>query len=178
MDREELRRIMRGIIVATVTPFDEDYELDLGRMAENTQWWVDNGLVEGRAVIKVASVMGELTRHFRPEFLNRIDDTVLFKPLTRPEIARIVGLMVARLDARLAEQGMHVSLTPSATELIADRGYDPIYGARPLARVLQRELETPLGRAIIRGDVGQGDHIVVDSDGDKLTFRTGASAAA
>ena len=60
MDREELRRLMRGIILATVTPFDEDYELDLGRMAENTQWWVDNGLVEGRAVIKVASVMGEL----------------------------------------------------------------------------------------------------------------------
>jgi ATP-dependent Clp protease ATP-binding subunit ClpB len=125
-----------------------------------------------------ASVLGELRKHFRPEFLNRIDDTVLFKPLTREEIGRIVQLMVAKLDARLREQGIGIRLDEDAVAWVADQGFDPVYGARPLARTLQRELETQLGRSIIRGDVGPGDLVEVGAEGGALVFKRSESAAA
>jgi ATP-dependent Clp protease ATP-binding subunit ClpB len=105
------------------------------------------------------SVMAELRQAFRPEFLNRLDDTILFKPLTLENIGRIVHLLLADLNKRMAEKRIAINLTPEAVDWIAERGYDPVYGARPLRRFLQREVETPLARRIIAGEFVEGDTI-------------------
>ena len=101
-------------------------------------------------------VLGELRRTFRPEFLNRVDEIVLFKPLSLQEIEQIVDLMVGDLRRRLEDRGVKLELTPEARELIAEKGFDPVYGARPLRRFIQRELETRVARALISGEVGEG----------------------
>ena len=119
------------------------------------------------------AVMTELRRSFRPEFLNRIDEVVLFSPLTVSEIEQIVGLLTADLEKRLGDQGIGLELTPAAREFTARAGYDPVYGARPLKRYLQREVETRLGRALVGGDIGAGDRIVIDVEGGSLSIRTG-----
>ncbi len=111
-------------------------------------------------------VQAELRGHFRPEFLNRVDDVVIFKPLTEPEIERIVELMVKGLKARLAERQIELRLDDSAKKLIAHAAYDPIYGARPLKRFLQRELETKIGRKLIGGEIHEGSKVdVLAKDG-------------
>jgi len=115
-------------------------------------------------------VMAELRTCFRPEFLNRIDEIVLFKPLTLAETERIVDLLAARLRERLTERKLGLELTPAARTLIAEAGYDPVYGARPLARYFQRELETRIGRALLGGKLGEGDTILVDERDDVLTI--------
>jgi ATP-dependent Clp protease ATP-binding subunit ClpB len=107
-------------------------------------------------------VMDELRAHFRPEFLNRIDETVLFKPLTRAEITRIVELQIEELRDRLADRRIALELTEAARTLVADAGYDPVYGARPLRRYIQREVETRIGRALLAGAVADGATIIVD----------------
>ncbi|WP_406631146.1 ATP-dependent chaperone ClpB [Amycolatopsis sp. WGS_07] len=107
------------------------------------------------------AVTAALRGHFRPEFLNRIDDIVLFKPLTEPEIERIVGLMLAGLRERMAEQQLTLSVSPEAVAFIAEQGYDPVYGARPLRRFLSREVETRIGRALLGGEAGDGAEIDV-----------------
>ncbi len=117
------------------------------------------------------AVMKELRGHFRPEFLNRVDDIVLFKPLTVQEIKQIVTLQVASLQQRLSEQGISLELTDSAKTAIAEAGFDPTYGARPLKRYLQRHVETRLGRSIIAGEVAEGSAIVVDAQNGELNFR-------
>ncbi|MCW2913056.1 MAG: ATP-dependent chaperone ClpB [Actinomycetia bacterium] len=112
-------------------------------------------------------VMAQLQRHFRPEFLNRVDDIVLFKPLTQPEIEQIVGLMFEDLRARLADREIALEVTPEARRFIAERGFDPVYGARPLRRFIAHEVETRVGRALVGGDVQEGATIrVVVSDGE------------
>jgi ATP-dependent Clp protease ATP-binding subunit ClpB len=108
------------------------------------------------------SVMSDLRRHFRPEFLNRVDDIVLFKPLTLPEIKRIVSLQTQLIADRLADRRITLSITDEAQEKIAEAGYDPVYGARPLKRYLQHELETRIGRAIIAGNAPDGSRVTVD----------------
>jgi ATP-dependent Clp protease ATP-binding subunit ClpB len=114
--------------------------------------------------------MTELREHFRPEFLNRVDDVVLFKPLTLPEIEKVVDLLVADLRQRLADRRLTLELTEAARRHIAAEGFDPVYGARPLRRYLQREVETRIGRALLRGDVTDGSTVVMDfSDGAGLT---------
>jgi ATP-dependent Clp protease ATP-binding subunit ClpB len=118
-------------------------------------------------------VMGELREHFRPEFLNRIDEIVLFKPLTLKEIERIVDLQITEVRARLADRRVELQLTEGARILIAREGYDPVYGARPLRRFIQREVETRIGRALISGEIGEGDTIIVDADRDELVVRWG-----
>ncbi len=115
-------------------------------------------------------VMAELGRHFRPEFLNRVDDVVLFKALTLPEIEKIVDLLVKDLQKRLEERGITLSLSGEAKEFIAREGFDPVYGARPLKRFLQRELETGLGRAIVAGNIRDGARVKVAREGTKLGF--------
>ena len=113
------------------------------------------------------AVMGELRRHFRPEFLNRLDDIVLFKPLMLDEIERIVSLMVDELRQRLADRQLHLTLTEAARRHIAEEGFDPVYGARPLRRMIQHQLETRIGRSLLSGDVHDGATITVDlHDGD------------
>ncbi|MEM6795117.1 MAG: ATP-dependent chaperone ClpB [Acidobacteriota bacterium] len=127
-----------------------------------------------------AAVKNELRGHFRPEFLNRVDDTVLFKPLMLEEIEQIVGLMLEDLRARLAERRIGLELSEAAREHVAREGYDPVYGARPLKRFLQRSLETRIGRALIAGDVGEGSSLRVDLEDGDLEIRVeepSASAA-
>ncbi len=117
------------------------------------------------------AVMRELRGHFRPEFLNRVDELVLFKPLTRGEIERIVELLTADLVKRLKERRIGLELTPEARAFVAREGYDPVYGARPLKRFLQRHLETRIGRALLGGDILDGATITVDREGGELTVR-------
>jgi ATP-dependent Clp protease ATP-binding subunit ClpB len=116
------------------------------------------------------SVLRELRTHFRPEFLNRVDDIVLFRPLTLPEIKRIVDLQTEDLRRRLADRGVHLELTEAAKELVARQGFDPVYGARPLKRFLQHELESRLGRALIAGEVHDGARLIVDVKAGALTI--------
>jgi ATP-dependent Clp protease ATP-binding subunit ClpB len=124
-------------------------------------------------------VMGELRRHFRPEFLNRVDDIVLFKPLTLGEIERIVDLLLDDVRERLADRRISLELTKAARELIAREGYDPVYGARPLRRFIQREVETRIGRALLSGEILDGAMITLDAEGDELavTWRSPDAAA-
>jgi ATP-dependent Clp protease ATP-binding subunit ClpB len=113
-------------------------------------------------------VMAELRQHFRPEFLNRVDDIVLFKPLTLPEVEQIVVLMTKDLSRRLEERRVTVDITEAARQFIAKSGYDPVYGARPLRRYIQRELETRIGRALIAGDISDGNIIRIDLKDNKI----------
>lgn len=115
-------------------------------------------------------VMTELRTHFRPEFLNRLDETILFKPLTRDNISRIVDLMMSDMNKRLADRNLRVELTEAARAYVAGNGYDPAYGARPLRRYLQKYVETLAARIILEGNIREGQTIVVDTaaDGSKL----------
>ncbi|MFY0779943.1 ATP-dependent chaperone ClpB [Peribacillus simplex] len=115
-------------------------------------------------------VFKELRGHFRPEFLNRVDDIVLFKPLTKQEIVEIVEKMVQHLQVRLTEQNIILNVTEAAKEFIADQGYDPVYGARPLKRFIQKHLETKIARKIIAGTVGLEKGITIDYDHDELVL--------
>ncbi|WP_339799795.1 ATP-dependent chaperone ClpB [Paenibacillus sp. FSL R5-0744] len=115
------------------------------------------------------SVMKELTGHFRPEFLNRVDDIVMFKPLTLGEIEKIVDKLVDGLRLRLADREIGLELTEPAVRFIAKEGFDPVYGARPLKRFIQRSLETRVARAIIAGEAAEGTVIQVDESGGGLT---------
>ncbi len=121
-----------------------------------------------------AKVGDELKTHFRPEFLNRIDDIIVFHQLTKPEIIQIVDLMITNLDDRLKAKDMGIELTPAAKELLAARGYDPLMGARPLRRTIQREIEDSLSEKILFGELKAGEIIVVDVQGEgtdsKFTF--------
>ena len=114
-------------------------------------------------------VMRELRQHFRPEFLNRVDDIVLFKPLTLEEVEQIVVLLTRDLSKRLEDRRIRIQITDDACKFIAGAGYDPVYGARPLRRYIQRELETRIGRAVIKGDVLEGATITVDVRDGALT---------
>ena len=127
-----------------------------------------------------AKVSDELKSHFRPEFLNRIDDVIVFHQLTKEQIITIVDLMIVNLDERLKVKDMGIELTQGAKDLLAARGYDPLLGARPLRRTIQREIEDPLSERILFGELKAGEIIVVDVDGDgpdaTFTF-TGAPKA-
>jgi ATP-dependent Clp protease ATP-binding subunit ClpB len=124
-------------------------------------------------------VMNELRYHFRPEFLNRVDDIVLFKALTEEEIERVVELMFNDLRARLADRRTTLEVTPQARRSIAEQGYDPVYGARPLRRFIAHEVETRIGRALLSGDIRDGAVIHVDRrEGDLVvTYDNPPSAA-
>ena len=115
-------------------------------------------------------VMGELRQHFKPEFLNRVDETVLFKPLLPEQIGQIIDLQLRRLQKRLEERKITLELTEAAHEFIGDAAYDPHYGARPLKRYLQSHVETPLAKFIIGGQVRDDQRVVIDAAEDGLTF--------
>ena len=115
-------------------------------------------------------VMGELRQHFKPEFLNRVDETVLFKPLLPEQIGQIIDLQLRRLQKRLEERKIALELTEAAHEFIGDAAYDPHYGARPLKRYLQSHVETPLAKFIIGGQVRDDQRVVIDATEDGLTF--------
>ena len=117
-------------------------------------------------------VMGDLRGHFRPEFLNRLDEIIMFKPLTKDNIGKIVDLMIKELSDRLADQELSLELTDAAKQMVVDNGYDPVYGARPLKRYLQNYVETLTAKKILSGDVHAGDTIVLDVKDGEFTVST------
>ncbi|HEY3114457.1 MAG TPA: ATP-dependent chaperone ClpB [Gemmatimonadaceae bacterium] len=126
---------------------------------------------EDRAVIE-AQVTNALRQHFRPEFLNRVDDIIIFRALGKGEIEHVIDLQLGRLEKLLADRKLTFELTPAAREVLATEGYDPAFGARPLKRAIQRLLQNPLALAVLEGRFTEGDHIVVDRDPKgELTFR-------
>src|SRR5439155_22453123 len=121
-----------------------------------------------------SKVTEELKHHFRPEFLNRVDDTIVFHQLTQDEIVTIVDLMIAKVDERLKDRDMGMELLPAAKALLAERGYDPVLGARPLRRTIQRAIEDALSEKILFGELKAGQIVTVDVEGtgpqEQLTF--------
>ena len=128
------------------------------------------GIDDGGNISKEAEnlVMNELRAHFRPEFLNRLDEMILFKPLTKEDISGIIHLIIADLNNRLADRELQIELTKEAQQFIVDNGYDPVYGARPLKRYIQKYVETLAAKLILSDAVGAGDTILIDVSEDKL----------
>jgi len=127
---------------------------------------------------KTEAVNGLVRQAFKPEFVNRLDDIVVFAPLTQDDLGQIVSLYIDRLERRLVERRLQLAVTPNARAWLAERGYDPIYGARPLRRLMQREIDDRLARALLAGDIRDGDTVRVDLDGDALTVTRFDAAAA
>jgi ATP-dependent Clp protease ATP-binding subunit ClpB len=115
-------------------------------------------------------VTAALRTHFRPEFLNRVDDVVIFHPLGEDQITHIVDLQLKRLDALLADRKLTLEITPEAKTLLASEGYDPAFGARPLKRAIQRMLQNPLALALLDGQFADGDEIRASVSGDQIVF--------
>jgi ATP-dependent Clp protease ATP-binding subunit ClpB len=121
-------------------------------------------------------VLSALRAQFRPEFLNRVDEIVVFHTLTREHLEKIVIIQLQRLRGLLAERKLTLELSDGARRFLADVGYDPVYGARPLKRAIQRHLQDPLALALLSGDFAEGDTIVVDLEGDQLAFHKRVAA--
>ena len=120
-----------------------------------------------------AAVMGVVQAHFRPEFINRLDDIVVFHPLDKAQIKSIARIQLRGLEKRLAERGIRIEVSEQALELLGDVGFDPVYGARPLKRAIQQQLENPLAQEILSGSFGNGDTVRVDAEGGRLVFAKG-----
>jgi ATP-dependent Clp protease ATP-binding subunit ClpB len=119
---------------------------------------------------KAAAVQEAVRRHFRPEFINRLDDIVVFHPLVREDIRQIVDVQLARLAQRLEDKRLVLELTDAARDLLAERGFDPVYGARPLKRAIQRMVLDPLAMEVLSGKIKDDQRVVVDVEGDALAF--------
>jgi ATP-dependent Clp protease ATP-binding subunit ClpB len=117
-----------------------------------------------------AAVQDMLKQHLRPEFLNRIDEVIVFHPLSKEQLTRIVDVQLNHLRKRLETRNLKLDITPAAEAMLAEEGYDPTYGARPLKRVIQQRLENPIASQILRGQYGEGDVIHVDVDPVKHDF--------
>ena len=127
--------------------------------------YILNGIENDEITPEARTAVDRLLKtHFRPEFLNRIDEIITYKPLTKAEISRIVELMLASLNKRLADKQLRVDLTPAAMDAVIDQGFDPTFGARPLKRYLQSKVETLVAKRIIAADVKPGDVLSVDVD--------------
>ena len=118
-----------------------------------------------------AAVMTVVSEHFRPEFINRIDDIVVFHPLTQDEIAKIVEIQLDYLRKRLADRDIGLEITSAALQKLAEAGYDPVYGARPLKRAIQHRIENPLAQEILKGSFGPGSTVKIDVDNGEIVFR-------
>jgi ATP-dependent Clp protease ATP-binding subunit ClpB len=132
---------------------------------------------EGYERMKEA-VIEEMRRHFRPEFLNRVDEIVIFHSLGKEHLKQIVDIQLRGLENRLKARGLHLVITDSAKAQLAERGYDPTFGARPLKRVIQQEIENPLATHILDGDFAEGDTVEIDADRhQRFTFKRGRHEA-
>lgn len=118
------------------------------------------------------AVMNDLRAHFRPEFLNRLDEMIMFKPLTKDNIYDIIDLLIADVNKRLADKELSISITEPAKRQIVEAGYDPSYGARPLKRYVQKNVETLAAKLMLKGDIGAGETIVIDVEDGQLTARS------
>jgi ATP-dependent Clp protease ATP-binding subunit ClpB len=123
-----------------------------------------------------AAVNDLVRQAFKPEFINRLDDIVVFAPLTTDDLSQIVELYIDRLARRLSDRRLQLAVTPDARAWLAERGYDPIYGARPLRRLMQHEIDDRLARALLAGEIEDGDTVMVDLKGDELTVSRFAAA--
>jgi ATP-dependent Clp protease ATP-binding subunit ClpB len=119
-----------------------------------------------------------LRDHFRPEFLNRVDEIIVFKALTQEQLGAIIDIQLARLQKRLDERKIVLDVTPAARKLLIERGWDPVYGARPLKRAIQRLVQDPLALLLLEGKFSDGDVVVVDPKGGELTFERAKARAA
>ena len=144
--------------------------LDDGRLTDGQGRTVDFTNV---VLIMTSNLPGDPKAFFKPEFINRIDDIIRFRALTEADLDRIVTIQVGHLRDRLAARRIALDVTPSAIALIAREGYDPTFGARPLKRVIQREIGDRLATALLDGTIGEGDHVTVDVDDDQFVVRTG-----
>jgi ATP-dependent Clp protease ATP-binding subunit ClpB len=134
---------------------------------------------EGGTAEDIRSAVKEILQEkFLPEFLNRVDETIVFSPLSRDQIGRIVDLQLLRLEEQLAQQEVSIEVTDAARKQIASEGYDPVYGARPLKRVIQQRLQNPLATEILRGRIPAGSGVKIDYEGEDFTFTPMAAAAA
>ena len=118
------------------------------------------------------AVMDVVAGHFRPEFINRVDDMVVFHPLSRGQLKEVAGIQIGQLRSRMAEGEFRLQVSDSALERLAELGFDPVYGARPLKRAVQKELENPLAQGILSGEFKTGDCIVIDLEGENFSFRS------
>ncbi|HEV2085451.1 MAG TPA: AAA family ATPase, partial [Gemmatimonadales bacterium] len=156
----------RNSVIIMTSNLGSQYIVDAGAQLDPKGW----ERVEER-------VRDELRNHFRPEFLNRVDDIIVFRQLSREDLVRIVDLQLERLEHMLAQRHLHIEVTPEAKALIAAEGYDPVYGARPLKRVIQRRLQNPIALELLEGNFHEGDTIRVDRKGDELRFERVERAA-
>ncbi|MBR3216556.1 MAG: AAA family ATPase, partial [Exiguobacterium sp.] len=122
-------------------------------------------------------VLDKLRRHFRPEFLNRVDETILFHPLTKDQIGQIVEKAVGRMSERLTTRSIHIEITDAAKTFVADEAYEPQFGARPINRYVQRTIETKLARSILAGEVEDGQTVIIDVENGALTLRPSTANA-
>ena len=122
------------------------------------------------------AVMDALKKRFKPEFLNRVDEYVVFRPLARPELHEIIDLMLDEVRRRLAERSIGIEVTEAAKDWLEDEGFDPVYGARPLRRAVERRVENVIAKRILAGEYGDGDTIIVDASADGLTFARAPAA--
>jgi ATP-dependent Clp protease ATP-binding subunit ClpB len=151
--------------------------LDDGRLTDGHGRTVDfrHTVIIMTSNIRSAEAMSE---HFRPEFLNRIDEVVVFSALDREQLAEIIELQLAQLRKRLAERGLSLELTDAAKEVVLEAGWDPTYGARPLKRALQRLVENPLAKALLEAQFAEGDTVRVDAEDGQLVFEKAPAAVA
>jgi ATP-dependent Clp protease ATP-binding subunit ClpB len=120
-----------------------------------------------------AMVMGVVQAHFRPEFINRLDDIVVFHPLDKAQIRQIAKIQLRGLEKRLGERGIRLELAEKALDFLGNIGFDPVYGARPLKRAIQAQIENPLAQKILAGEYGNGDTVRVEAEGGRLIFDKG-----
>jgi ATP-dependent Clp protease ATP-binding subunit ClpB len=154
----------RNTVIIMTSNIGSQIIVDAGGQADDAAW----GRVEQR-------VRDELRNHFRPEFLNRVDDIIVFRPLSREDLIQIVDIQLRKLDELLAARHLKLNVAPEAREFLAVQGYDPVYGARPLKRVIQRELQNPIALEVLEGNFREGDTIHVERAGDHLRLTRGAA---
>jgi ATP-dependent Clp protease ATP-binding subunit ClpB len=155
----------RNTVIIMTSNIGSQLIVDAGAQAEDVSW----ARVEQR-------VRDELRNFFRPEFLNRVDDIIVFRPLSRDDLVHIVELQLARLEELLAARHIRLEVAPEAKGLLAAQGYDPVYGARPLKRVIQRELQNPIALELLEGNIHEGDTVRAERAGDHLRFVRVAAA--
>jgi ATP-dependent Clp protease ATP-binding subunit ClpB len=168
---DEIEKAHNDVFNILLQVFDDGRLTDgQGRTVDfkNTVLIMTSNIPGGRAGVEA---------HFKPEFINRLDDIVEFDALTREQLREIVDLQVTRLIGRVAERGVEVHLTDAARDLLGDMGYDPTYGARPLKRIISKHLVDPLALALLKGEFGTGDRIEVDADEGNLRFERTRSSA-
>jgi ATP-dependent Clp protease ATP-binding subunit ClpB len=154
-----------------------DFKNTVVIMTSNLGSTTITGLGPGREAEMRERVMEALRAAFRPEFLNRVDEVIIFHTLTREQLGEIVQIQLDRIAARLADRHIVIQLTPSAKEWLAMLGYDPVYGARPLKRLLQKEVLDPLAIKLLQGELHDGETVTVDVEGNRLSFHANLTQA-